>query len=102
MIIPSFEQIREVTDSRYSLVILVSKRAKLIVDGEKPFVETKSKKPVSIAIEEVLNKDVIFGEPMSNKDYDEKIEAERTRKLEFLHEQKERERELMSFEKDAE
>lgn len=84
MIIPSFDEIRDVTDSRYALVILVSKRAKKLVDGSRPFVDIDSEKSVSIAIEEVMEKKIVFGEPMSNKEYDEKIQAEKDKKLEIL------------------
>lgn len=100
MIIPSFEKIGEVTDSRYALVILVSKRAKKLVDGSKPFVDIDSKKPVSIAIEEVMEKKIVFGEQMSNKEYEEKIEAEKNKKLEIL--KKEKLKNLNADEKDTE
>lgn len=88
MIIPSFEEIEKITDSRYSLVILVSKRAKKLVDGAQPFVETESKKPVTIAIEEVLDGDIVYGKPMSNREYDKKIKAEKEEKLKILREEK--------------
>lgn len=54
MLNPSFEGILKEEDNRYTLVMLVSKRARQIIEGEKPLIETDSKKPVSIAIEEIL------------------------------------------------
>lgn len=40
-------------DSKYTLVVEVAKRARSLVAGEKPLVETDSDKPVTIAIQEV-------------------------------------------------
>ena len=54
MLNPSFEGILKEGDSRYTLVMLASKRARQIIEGSKPLIETDSKKPVSIAIEEIL------------------------------------------------
>lgn len=69
MIIPSFNDIKKVTDSRYSLVMLASKRAKQLVNGSEPLVEINSSKPVSIALEEIMEGKITFGEPMSDKEY---------------------------------
>lgn len=54
MLNPSFRELAERGDSRYTLVILASKRARKIIEGEKPLVETNSKKAVSIALEEIM------------------------------------------------
>lgn len=84
MIIPSFKEIDEVTDSRYAMVALVSKRARKIVDGEEPLVDTASFKPVTIAIEEVIKKEIVFGKAMSDREYAEKIAKERAEKTEII------------------
>lgn len=60
MLNPSFRELGEKGDSRYTLAILIAKRARRIVDGSKPMVETKSKKPVSIALEEVLDGQITY------------------------------------------
>ena len=52
MLKPPINELIEIAGSRYGLVIAVSKRARLIVEGEEPLIETDSKNPVSIAIEE--------------------------------------------------
>lgn len=39
-------------NSRYSLVTIISKRARQLIDGDTPLVYTKTIKPVMIAIEE--------------------------------------------------
>ena len=40
MIIPSFKELKEVADSRYELAILVSKRARKLIDGNPALVDT--------------------------------------------------------------
>ena len=42
-----------VVNSRYSIVMATSKRARQIIAGEEPLVDTKQTKPLSIAIEEL-------------------------------------------------
>ncbi|NLJ58887.1 MAG: DNA-directed RNA polymerase subunit omega [Tissierellia bacterium] len=48
----SIDELVEMVDSRYSLVTIISKRARQIIDGSKPLIETNTIKPVAIAIEE--------------------------------------------------
>lgn len=45
MLNPSFQELREKGDSRYTLVMLVAKRARKIVENAEPLVETNSKNP---------------------------------------------------------
>lgn len=42
-----------VVNSRYSIVLATSKRARQIIDGSCTLVPSKGKKPLSVAIEEV-------------------------------------------------
>lgn len=84
MIIPSFEEIKKVTDSRYKLVMLVSKRARKIVDGNGPLEETELQKPVSIALDEVVKGDIVYGPTMTDDQYDEYIEEQKNEKLNIL------------------
>lgn len=42
-----------VVNSRYSIVMATSKRARQIIAGEEPLIDTKQTKPLSIAIEEL-------------------------------------------------
>lgn len=44
-----------VVNSRYSIVMATSKRARQLIDGQEAYADAKSKKPLSIAVEE-LNK----------------------------------------------
>lgn len=48
-----------VVNSRYSIVLAASKRARQIIDGAEPMVENpKCNKPLSIAVDEIMNGDV--------------------------------------------
>lgn len=42
-----------VVQSRYSIVLATSKRARQIIDGGEPLVQAKCQKPLSIAIDEL-------------------------------------------------
>lgn len=86
MIIPSFEEIKKITNSRYSLVMLVSKRARKIVDGNGPLEDTELTKPVSIALQEAVDGAIKFGPPMTNSQYDKKINEEKEKRLGILRE----------------
>ncbi len=54
MIIPSFKELEEITHSRYAMVNATAQRARKIVDGSQKLIDTDSFKPVSIAMEEIL------------------------------------------------
>ena len=48
-----------VVNSRYSIVLAAAKRARQIVDGAEPMVKNpKCNKPLSIAVDEIMNRDV--------------------------------------------
>lgn len=55
MLNPSFENVLKEGDNKYTLVMLVSKRARQLIDNPEPLVETESIKPVTIAIEEIIS-----------------------------------------------
>ncbi len=42
-----------IVNSRYSIVMATSKRARQIIDGAEPLVKAGSKKPLSVAVEEL-------------------------------------------------
>ncbi|NLV75734.1 MAG: DNA-directed RNA polymerase subunit omega [Tissierellia bacterium] len=60
---PSFNELSKIGDSRYTLVMLTAKRARQIVDGAEPLIETQSTKPVTIAIEEILEGKIKYKRP---------------------------------------
>ncbi|WIV10797.1 DNA-directed RNA polymerase subunit omega [Proteiniborus sp. MB09-C3] len=67
MLYPSINELLKNVDSRYTLVLLVSKRARQIVDGSEPLVDPKSSKPVSIAVQEVSEHKVTYTRPQTYK-----------------------------------
>ena len=48
----------KVVNSRYSIVMATSRRARQIVAGDTPYVESNGKKPLSVAVDE-LNQGMI-------------------------------------------
>jgi DNA-directed RNA polymerase subunit omega len=55
MIYPSADKIEEQVDSKYALVILAAKRAKLLKEGGRPLIQTESTNPLTVALEEIAN-----------------------------------------------
>lgn len=53
MIDPPIGQLLEKVDCRYTLAVEASKRAREIIGGAVPLIDTKETKPLSIAIEEI-------------------------------------------------
>lgn len=52
-----------VVQSRYSIVMATSKRARQLIAGDEPMVSIKNKKPLSIAVEELYDSQLkIIGE----------------------------------------
>ncbi|NLL30516.1 MAG: DNA-directed RNA polymerase subunit omega [Clostridiales bacterium] len=70
MINPSIMDLLKKANDRYSLVIITSKRARQIIDGSKPFIDTKLKKALTISINEV-NEGKINFEASNNKEVKE-------------------------------
>ena len=50
---PTIVELSEKVDCRYTLVVEASKRARQLVDGAQPLIDTKEVKPLAIAIEEI-------------------------------------------------
>ena len=57
---PSINKLREVVDSRYTLVVLAAKRARQLLSGDEPKVAAKSSKDVTIALEEISEGDILY------------------------------------------
>ncbi len=60
MINPSIVDLLSKVDNRYSLVVVTSKRARQLIDGQKPFTDIDSTKPVTIAINEINQGDITY------------------------------------------
>lgn len=63
MLNPSNRQILKDGDSKYTMVMVVAKRARQIVDGSESLVETKSNKAVTIAMQELLEEKIEYTSP---------------------------------------
>lgn len=60
MINPSIVDLLTKVDNRYSLVIITSKRARQIIDGNKPLIDTEKSKPLTVAINELNSGAITF------------------------------------------
>jgi DNA-directed RNA polymerase subunit omega len=60
MIHPSLDVLVEKVDSKYTLVVLAAKRAREIMNGEAALTDSKSNKPVTVALEEVATGRVVW------------------------------------------
>lgn len=63
MFIPSINDLAKYADSRYTLVMLVAKRSRQLIEGQKPLVESSSNKPVTLALEEIVQGKVKYKRP---------------------------------------
>ena len=57
---PSSKGLLNKVDSKYTLVVEIAKRARQLVDGDEPKIDTKDNKPVTIAIEEVRAGKILY------------------------------------------
>lgn len=60
MLYPSITDLLEKVDSRYTLVLASAKRARQIIDGDKVLVKSASKKPVTIATQEIFEDKITY------------------------------------------
>jgi DNA-directed RNA polymerase subunit omega len=63
LLYPSINKLRDKPDSRYSLVILAAKRARVIVDGKPALTEEESERPVSQAAKEIADEMITYTRP---------------------------------------
>lgn len=60
MINPSIVDLLNKVDNRYSLVVITSKRARQIIDGSKPLIDTERTKPLTVAINELYVGEITY------------------------------------------
>lgn len=60
MINPSIVELLKKVDNRYSLVIVTAKRARQLIEGEKPLTHVDSNKPLTVAINEVNTGEIVY------------------------------------------
>ena len=53
MINPSIDDLLKKADTKYTLAVLAAKRARQLLDGSEPLVQSKSPRVVTIALEEI-------------------------------------------------
>jgi DNA-directed RNA polymerase subunit omega len=67
MLYPSIDCLMNKADSKYSLVILASKRARQLLDVQKTQLEPNSKKYIGVALEEIADNTLIIPARASKK-----------------------------------
>lgn len=60
MINPPLDLLLKKVDCKYTLVLFAAKRAREITNGESALIESKSNKPVTIALEEIAQGKIIY------------------------------------------
>jgi DNA-directed RNA polymerase subunit omega len=78
MLYPSINDLRDKTDSRYTLCILAAKRARDIIDGKPVLTDVDAIRPVSIATNEIAEDLITY----SRKHYYEEVVEEERREEE--------------------
>ena len=63
LIKPTLESLMTKVDSKYTLVTLAAKRARLVTDGDEPLVDVDTTKVVSIAMEEIDQGKITYEAP---------------------------------------
>lgn len=56
---PSFKELSEISSSRYEICMMCAKRARRIVNGSAPLTKKVEAKPVTQALNEVMEKGVV-------------------------------------------
>ncbi|MBO4368026.1 MAG: DNA-directed RNA polymerase subunit omega [Clostridia bacterium] len=68
MVKPPIGELLEKVDSRYTLAVEASKRAREIIGGAQPLYETEETKPLAIAIEEINRNLVTYTRPADEEE----------------------------------
>lgn len=78
MIYPTLSSLLEKVDSKYTLVVAVSKRARQLVDGQPRLTKVDSNKPVTIAINEINDNKIIYerNKPEKQQEEEQSMESE--------------------------
>ena len=57
---PSLDVLESKVDNKYTIAILAAKRAREIINGSEPLVDSKSTKPVTMALEEIAQEKITY------------------------------------------
>lgn len=63
MLYPSINELKEKTDSRYTLCILAAKRSRDIIAGKPVLTEVEAERPVSLAANEIAEDLITYRRP---------------------------------------
>lgn len=80
MIYPTLKTLLEKVDSKYTLVVAVSKRARQIVEGQPKLTKVHSNKPVTIAVNEIAEGKIGY-ERIIDSNEEDTIVAEQTEQV---------------------
>lgn len=76
MLYPTTDELLKKVDSRYTLVVMVSKRARQLLEGAEPLTNNvKGKKVLSLAVQEIADGEITYTRP-SEEELEEKLEYE--------------------------
>ena len=65
---PPIGELLEKVDCRYTLAVEASKRARELIGGSLPLIDTKDNNPLSIAIEEINRGLITYSRPEETED----------------------------------
>ncbi|MGI6695045.1 MAG: DNA-directed RNA polymerase subunit omega [Christensenellales bacterium] len=65
---PGIQTLMKHADSAYTLVTMVAKRARQLVDGAQPLLEREGQKPIAAAIEEIDRGLITFHRNLEDED----------------------------------
>lgn len=65
---PGIQTLIKRADSAYTLVMMVSKRARQLIEGAQPLLDREEQKPIAIAIEEIDRGLVTFHRNLEDED----------------------------------
>ena len=71
LIDPPIGELLQKVDCRYTLAVEASKRARELIDGSAPLIDTKETKPLAIAIEEINRGLISYERPAELNDLGE-------------------------------
>lgn len=74
MLYPSIDELKKRADSRYTLVMVASKRSRDLIDGYPSLVDIGNEKPVSIATEEIARDMISYTRKLRSENEEEMTE----------------------------
>lgn len=60
MINPPIAELLKMAENRFTLVTITAKRARQLIQGDKPLIDIDSTKPVTVAINEISQRQITY------------------------------------------